>query len=84
VTAALTLDLARHAGAWDAIRELPMRTILLALSALAAAAVINTQPADAQQQGYPWCAEMPDYATECTFLSRQHEAGINIAIALML
>jgi hypothetical protein len=55
-----------------------MRTILLALGALAAAAVINTQPADAQQQGYPWCAEMPDYATECTFRSRQQcEANVS-------
>ena len=55
-----------------------MRTILLALGALAAAAVINTRPADAQQQGYPWCAEMPDYATECTFLSRQQcEADVS-------
>jgi hypothetical protein len=48
-----------------------MRTIVLALGVLAAAAVINTQPAGAQQQGRPWCAEMPDYATECTFVSRQ-------------
>jgi hypothetical protein len=48
-----------------------MRTIL-ALGALAVAAVINIQPADAQQQGYPWCAEMHDFTTtECTFLSRQ-------------
>jgi len=55
-----------------------MRTILLALGALAAAAMINTEPADAQQQGDAWCAEMPDYATECTFPSRQQcEADVS-------
>jgi hypothetical protein len=55
-----------------------MRTILLALGALAAAAAINTQPAGAQQQGDAWCAEMPDYATECTFPSRQQcEADVS-------
>lgn len=48
-----------------------MRTILFALVALAAAAAINTQPAAAQQPVYPWCAEMYDFATECTFQTRQ-------------
>jgi hypothetical protein len=55
-----------------------MRTILFALVALAAAAVINTQPAAAQQQVHPWCAEMYDRATECTFLRRQQcEADVS-------
>jgi Protein of unknown function (DUF3551) len=48
-----------------------MRTTLFALVALAATAAINAQPAAAQQQVYPWCAEMYDGATECTFQTRQ-------------
>ena len=46
-----------------------MRTILLALGAFTTAVVMNSQPADAREKDYPWCAEMSDFATECTFLS---------------
>jgi Protein of unknown function (DUF3551) len=56
-----------------------MRATLVALGVLAAAAVANIEPADAQQQQrYPWCAEMYDFATECTFRSREQcEADVS-------
>jgi hypothetical protein len=55
-----------------------MRTILIAMGALAVAAVTYTHPAAAQQQLNPWCAEMYDFATDCTFRSRQQcEADVS-------
>jgi len=55
-----------------------MQTILSSLIGLAAAAVINSQAAAAQQETYAWCAEMYDKATECSFRSRpQCEAQVS-------